>query len=297
VTAPSAAQPSGSVDARRRVLAGIGLAVCASASFAVLDATVKYLSQTYPAPLVAWARYAFHVAIMAALLVPSRGLGLLTTRRPALQVLRGLCLGMSSITFFGALASMPQAEATALIATSPILVTVIAVKWLGERAPRGTWIALACSFAGVMLIIRPGSSLFGPSAVLPLLAAVFASGYTLLTRRLAGVDDGVSTLFIGGLVATLLLSGLAPAYWMPLASWWHLPLMVFAGLVGAGGHLLLVRAYERANASTLAPYTYTHTVAALGTGWLVFGSFPDGPALVGMALIVATGVAMAIARR
>ena len=70
-----------------------------------------------------------------------------------------------------------------------------------------------------------------------------------------------------------------------------------AGLIGAGGHLLLVRAYERANASTLAPYTYAHTVAALCTGWLVFGTFPDRPALLGMALIVATGVAMAVARR
>lgn len=284
-------------DPRRRVLVGIGLAVGASASFAVLDATVKYLSQSYPSPMVAWARYAFHVLVMAVLLAPRRGFSLLTTRRPGLQVLRGSFLGLSSITFFGALASMPQAEATALIATSPILVTVVAVRWFGERAPRGTWWALAVSFVGVLLIIRPGSALFGPAALLPLLAAVFATGYTISTRQLAGVDDGVSTLFIGGLVATLLLSGLVPIYWTPLAHWAHLPLFVFAGLVGAGGHLLLVRAYERANASTLAPYTYTHTVAALATGWVVFGTFPDGPALAGMVLIIATGVAMALARR
>ena len=291
---PSAAADD---DARRRVLAGIGLAVGASASFAVLDATVKVLSQTYPSPMVAWARYAFHVLVMAVLLAPRRGLSLVTTRRPGLQVLRGSFLGLSSITFFGALASMPQAEATALIATSPILVTVVAVRWFGERAPRGTWWALAVSFAGVLLIIRPGSALFGPAALLPLLAAVFATGYTHSTRQLAGVDDGVSTLFIGGLVATLLLSGLVPLYWTAPVHWAHLLLFVFAGLVGAGGHLLLVRAYERANASTLAPYTYTHTVAALATGWLVFGTFPDGPALAGMGLIIATGVAMAIARR
>ena len=94
-------------DARRRVLAGIGLAVAASASFAVLDSTVKYLTQTYPSPLVAWGRYAFHVALMALLLAPRRGLSLLSTRRPALQVARGVFLGMSSITFFGALATMP----------------------------------------------------------------------------------------------------------------------------------------------------------------------------------------------
>jgi drug/metabolite transporter (DMT)-like permease len=285
-------------DARARVLAGIGLAVAASVSFALLDATVKVLiEQGYPAPMVAWARYAFHVLVMAVLLVPQRGGSLLTTRRPGLQVIRGACLGLSSITFFGALAVLPQAEATALIATSPILVTVVAVKWMKERAPRGTWLALAASFAGVLLIIRPGSALFGPAAVLPLLAAVFATGYTLSTRRLAGVDDGVSTLFIGGLVATLLLSGLVPLFWIAPMAWWHVALAVLAGLIGAGGHLLLVRAYERANASTLAPYTYAHTVAALFTGWLVFGTFPDRPALLGMALIVATGVAMAIARR
>jgi drug/metabolite transporter (DMT)-like permease len=212
-------------------------------------------------------------------------------------VIRGACLGLSSITFFGALAVLPQAEATALIATSPILVTVVAVGWMKEKAPRGTWIALATSFAGVLLIIRPGSALFGPAAVLPLLAAVFATGYTLSTRRLAGVDDGVSTLFIGGVVATVLLSVLVPLFWVAPTAWWHVALAVLSGLIGAGGHLLLVRAYERANASTLAPYTYAHTVAALGTGWLVFGTFPDRPALVGMALIVATGVAMAWARR
>lgn len=285
-------------DARARVLAGIGLAVAASVSFALLDATVKVLiQQGYPAPMVAWARYAFHVLVMAVLLAPQRGTSLLSTRRPGLQVIRGACLGLSSITFFGALAVLPQAEATALIATSPILVTVVAVKWMKERAPRGTWLALAASFAGVLLIIRPGSALFGPAALLPLLAAVFATGYTLSTRRLAGVDDGIATLFIGGLVATLLLSGLVPLFWIAPIAWWHVALAVLAGLIGAGGHLLLVRAYERANASTLAPYTYAHTVAALCTGWLVFGTFPDRPALVGMALIVATGVAMAVARR
>ncbi len=230
-------------DARRRVLAGIGLAVAASASFAVLDATVKLLiQQGYPAPMVAWARYAFHVLVMAVLLVPARGTSLMATRRPGLQVIRGACLGLSSITFFGALAVLPQAEATALIATSPILVTVVAVRWMKERAPRGTWLALATSFAGVLLIIRPGSALFGPAAALPLLAAVFATGYTLSTRKLAGVDDGVSTLFIGGVVATLLLSGLVPLFWIAPTAWWHVALAVLAGLIGAGGHLLLVRA-------------------------------------------------------
>ena len=282
---------------RQQVLAGILLAVAASASFAVLDAIVKYLTAFYPSPMVAWARYFFHVVVMLVILLPRWGWRLVATRHPGMQLARGLFLGLSSITFFAALARMPQAEATAIIAIHPLLVTVVAIHWLREVPPRGTWIALAVSLAGVLMIIRPGSDLFGPAALLPLMTVVFAAGYTLVTRRLAGQDDSMATLFIGGLVATGLLCLMLPAYWSPPQHWFHLVLFVAAGAVGAGGHLLLVRAYERASATTLAPYTYAHTVAALPVAFIVFGTFPDGWALVGMATIVATGVGMALARR
>jgi drug/metabolite transporter (DMT)-like permease len=219
------------------------------------------------------------------------------TRHPGLQLVRGLCLGMSSITFFAALARMPLAEATAIIAIHPVLVTLVAVRWLGEVPPRGTYVALAASLVGVLLIIRPGGELFGAVALLPLLTVFFAAGYTLCTRWLAGRDDSIATLFIGGLVAAGMLCLLLPFNWSPPQSWLHLLLFVSAGVVGAGGHLLLVRAYERASATTLAPYTYAHTVAALPVALIVFGTFPDGWSLVGMASIVATGVAMALMRR
>lgn len=278
-------------------LPAILLTVAASCSFAVLDAICKSLTQFYPIAMVAWARYAFHVGMMAVLLLPLRGLSLLATRRPGLQALRGLCLGCSSICFFGALSIMPQAEATAIIAIAPIMVSGVAVRWMGERAPKGTWLALASSFLGVMLIVRPGTALFGPAALLPVLAAVFSAGYSLATRRLAGVDDGLSTLFIGAVVAMLVLSLLLPVFWVTPQSLLHLFMLLSAGGVGALGHLMLVKAYERATATAIAPFTYSHTVAALLTGWICFGSFPDSVALVGIALVVATGVLMAVVRR
>lgn len=278
-------------------LPAILLTVAASCSFAVLDAICKVLTQSYPIPMVAWARYAFHVGVMAVILLPVRGLSLVTTRRPGLQALRGICLGCASICFFAALSTMPQAEATAIIAISPIMVSLAAVRWMGERAPRGTWLALGASFLGVLLIVRPGTELFGPAALLPVLASMFSTGYSLATRRLAGVDDGLSTLFIGGVVAMLVLSLLLPFFWVTPKSVLHLLLLLAAGAVGALGHLLLVRAYERATATTIAPFTYSHTVAALLTGWIVFGAFPDAIALVGIGLIVATGVVVAVMRR
>ena len=273
------------------------LAVCAAMSFAVLDTTSKYLSQTYPVPMVSWARYAFHVLLMAVFLLPLRGRSIFRTRRPRLQIVRGVCLGLSSLIFFGALSLMPVAEASAIISIGPILVSVVAVYWLREQAPRGTWLALALSFAGVLLIVRPGSALFTPAALLPVLAAVFSTGFTLATRKLAGIDEAVNTLFLGGIAALVLLSGLLPFYWKTPQTSWHMLLFIATGAIGAGGHYLLVLAYERANATTIAPFMYANIIAALAMGCLIFDTFPDVVALVGIGLIVSAGVGLTLLRR
>lgn len=277
-------------------LRGILLVVAAGVSFSLIDSIAKTLARSYPPMMVAWARYAFHVVVMLVLLWPKMQGRLIATSRPGLQTIRGLCLGMSTITFFLAIARMPLAEATAIVAVGPILVTVAAVLWLNETAPRGSGWALGASFIGVLLIIRPGSEIFSPVALLPLATAVFGCGYALLTRKLAGVDDSVATLFIGGLVAAVLMTMLVPLWWTMPRSLLDWGMLVTMGAVGAGGHLFLVRAYEHASATTLAPYGYAHAVAALPLGFVFFGTFPDVLALAGMALIVATGVVMAIWR-
>jgi drug/metabolite transporter (DMT)-like permease len=176
-------------------------------------------------------------------------------------------------------------------------VTSGAVWWLKERTPPGTWWALVASFVGVLLIVRPGSALFGWAALLPLLTAVFGMGYQLLTRQLSGVDNGLATLFIGGAVAAALLSLFAPGAWSLPTGPLDGVFFVATGVIGALGHLMLVRAYEMASASGLAPYGYAHAAAALVFGFVFFGQFPDTLALAGLALIVATGVVMALRSR
>lgn len=278
-------------------LRAIALLVGACASFALLDSVAKYLSQTHHPLLVAWARYVFHVLVMAAIFMPRMGRALLRTRRPMLQVARGVCLGMSSVCFFSSVAYLPLAEATAIVSIAPILVSVGAVALMHERAPRGAWLSLALSFGGVLLIVRPGSALFGWAAALPLVAALFIVGYQLLTRRLAGVDNGLATLFIGALVAAVMLAVVAPGRWQLPENWLQAVLFVAMGAIGAFGHLLLVRAYEHGSAAALAPFGYTHSVMAVIFGLLFFGQFPDAVSLVGIVLIVSTGVMMAALRR
>ena len=259
-------------------LLGIALIVGASAFFALLDAVIKLLAERYSPVMLSWTRYFFHLCVM-------------------LVVFGGAALATSALCFFTAVSLLPQAEATAILSVAPMLVTAGAVRLLGERAPRGTAWALGLSFAGVLLILRPGGGMDAWGALLALGAAFCSGTYALLTRVVAAADDAVSTLFIGAVVALACLSFFVPFFWQWPESWRDLLLMIGSGAFGALGHLLLVRAYAVASASTLAPFTYAHAACSLVTGLLFFGAFPDALSLGGMALIVATGVVMALRRR
>ncbi|MFO1196457.1 MAG: DMT family transporter [Burkholderiaceae bacterium] len=276
---------------------GIALIVAAVFTFSIMEAMVKWLARSYPVPLIVWARYFTQALLMVALLGPRVGARLVRTRRPGLQAIRGVMLGLSSMLFFSSLVWLPLADASAIAAVTPILVTVLAIRFLGERAPRGTWWALAISFVGVLFVVRPGSAVFQWAALLPLANAFSYAGYQLATRRLAGVDDGVSTLFIGTVVAAAVTSVVVPFLWHPPQSAADALMFVAIGAFGGVGHMLLVRAYEQASATLLAPFAYVHIVFALALGMVVFGNFPDSIALAGMALIAVTGAWMAMRQR
>ena len=271
--------------------------VCAVTLFGVMDAGAKYLAERYPVPLVVWARFFFNVLIMLVFLGPVYGRRLVRTRRPGVQLVRGLALGLSSVLFVSALPYLRLADASAVSFVTPMLVTLGAVYVYRQKAPSGTWAALAASFFGVLLVIQPGSSAFTWAALLPLGTAVFAAIYQLLTSRLAGVDDGATSLFIGALVSVLLLT-------VPMLFFWTWPrspgdalLFVAVGAVGATSHYLIIRAFDYAPPVVLAPFAYLQIVAALLLGWLVFGNFPGPMALLGIGLIVFTGVTMGLRQR
>jgi drug/metabolite transporter (DMT)-like permease len=276
---------------------GVVLMICAVTLFSVMDTGAKFLAERYPVVMVAWARFFFNVAIMLVVLGPVFGRRLVATRRPGLQAVRGIALGLSSILFVSGLQHMRLADASAVSFITPMLVTIGAVHLFRQRAPSGTWLALAASFSGVLLVIQPGSSTFTWAALLPLGTAIFAAVYQLLTSRVAGVDDPTSTLFIGALICAVVLT-------VPVTFFWTWPrsitdglLFVGIGAVGAFSHYLIIRAFDYASPVVLAPFAYLQIVAALLLGWLVFGNFPGAMSLVGMAMIVVTGVAMGVRQR
>ena len=164
---------------------------------------------------------------------------------------------------------------------------------LGERPGRARYAAALAGFVGVLILMRPGSEVFHPAALLLLVTAVTNSLYAMLTRKLSG-DSPYTTLFYSALVGTIALAPALP--WAVVPDAWtgsRAALFVMLGLFAGVGHLLLTRAYLRAPASLLAPFTYLQIVWATAFGLAFFGQFPDGWSFAGMAVIVASGLALA----
>jgi drug/metabolite transporter (DMT)-like permease len=274
------------------------LILLATCCFGCLDTLSKYLVAHYPASALVWLRYVLQTIVMAAIFLPRMGLRLVRTSSPGLQILRGLMLVVSSVVFVVALRHMPIAEVASIVFLAPIIVALAGGPLLGERVGARTWLALAGGFTGVLLIIRPGGSAFTWWAFLPLGCAFMFAAYQILTRRLAGHDDPITTLFYPGLIAVLVIPPVFPGSITGLPSVpLHLAMLVAIGILGAVGHFLLIRAHHHAPATLLSPFGYGQLLVILVLGFAVFGEIPDGLAFTGILLIAGSGLALVLAGR
>ncbi len=274
-----------------RPLLGVLLILVSCLTLASHDGLSKYLTQLDPVFLVIWARYLSQTALMIALFTPRMGRRVFHTLRPKLQICRGLSLVSVSMLFISGLSYIPLAEATAVIFLAPLMVT-IASRLLGEQVSRAQWLAVGFGLVGVMIIVRPGGALFTPAVLLPFGAALSFTVYQLITRRLSATDHPVTSNFITSLVGSLVMSVLVFFNWQTPTL--HDALMMAAlGAMAMSGHLLLTNAFRFASAAALAPFTYSQIIFAGVVGMIAFGHTPDLGAMVGMAIIIASGLVMA----
>jgi len=262
--------------------------------FILVDATGKYLVRDFPVLGVVWARYFFHFLFMAAYVAAIGDRGLLRTRRPGLQVARALTVFSFAIFLFAALKYLPQAEATAISFVAPLLILVLAGPLLGEHVGWARWAAALAGFAGMLVIVRPGSGLATIGIVFAIATLFCNAAFQLMSRRLALTEHPITTVFLSSLIgtvgATALLPFGLPDHWPDL---WQASLFLSFGVTGSVSHLLLMRAYRLAPASFIAPFIYVHIVQATISGYLFFGQFPDAVTLVGIAIILTSGAAIA----
>ncbi len=264
------------------------LMVAAIFCFSVMDATVKAVSPKVGTLPALWARYSGQMIVVLVLVAPK----LATVARTeflGLQVARSILLLCATGFLFLGLSKIGLAEATAVMVMNPIFITIGGAVFLGEAIGLRRIVAILAAFAGAMLIIRPGTETFNPAALLPLIAAICYSAYALITRRVGPREDPWTSLFYTALVGGILMTLLAPTYWVwPDAT----TALQMAGIALAGtlGQLLLIRAFSMAEASLLAPYGYSGLVFATVIGAFVFAEVPGPLTLFGALVIALSGI-------
>jgi drug/metabolite transporter (DMT)-like permease len=271
-------------------LRGPLLVVAAVGIFAIMDTIAKYLARSYPVSGVVWARYAANLAVLLVFFAARGDLKRLRTSRPGLQIMRGLLLAGASLLYFTSLTVLPLAEAAAIGFVMPLFLAMLAVPMLGERMDGARLAAVMVGLAGALVIVRPGAAVFTPYALLPVGMALCNALYQILTRKVAGVEHPLTSLVWGAIVGTVLLALTLPFAWVMPTNPWHWALLATIGVLASVGHFTLIRAYDYASATGLAPFFYTQLVWVMLLGWLVFGDFPDGWSLLGMGIIVASGI-------
>lgn len=273
------------------VLAGIGLLVVAVACFAVLDTTTKKVTAAVPLLMAVWFRYLFQAVFTTGLALQQHGRAVFQTRKPVLQAVRGLLMLLVTLMAFASLQFMPVGEFTAIVMTTPMLVTLLAAKLLDEHVSVFRVGLVLGGFVGTLLIIHPGAQKLGWFTLLPLGMVLANTGFQLLTSHLARTENVLTIQVYTSWVGTLLVA--LPLYWFwnsiaDVHLWLSLMLM---GAAGSVGHMLLVMAFKKAPAATLMPYMYLQIGFAMLGGWLIFHHIPETTALIGAALIALCGCA------
>ena len=277
-------------DTSRNRQIGIALVTTTTLMFAVLDTSAKWLVQTVPVLQVVWLRFVFHALLTTAIFMPSMGVGLFKIHNPRLQLLRGVMLALMTGLNFFALQYLQLAETGAVQFSVPILIALISALWLHEKLDLKKWLAICMGFAGVLVIIRPGSNGFHPAILLSIMNALLYAAFNLMTRRLAGSDHPISTQLASAMVPTVVLAPFAIWYWQTPDSWQVWCVLVLAGLTGGLGHTASALAHRYATAAVLGPFLYQQIIYMSFGGWLIFGQIPDAAVVLGAGIVVLSGL-------
>jgi drug/metabolite transporter (DMT)-like permease len=300
---PSA--PAARLDAPFR---GIAFVLLGASVFPLQDVVIKKLSDHYPVLQIVFIRGLVSVWALAFLAWWEGGPAGLSTTRPGLHAVRG-ALGVVSFTsYYMAIAALPLAEVVAVSFASPLFVTALSALVLGEPVGARHWTAVLVGFAGVLVVVRPGTAVFEPAALLVVVSALFYAVSQTITRHLGRTDSAAtialsSTLLslpvaaVGGLIAGRLapdgvlhpsLAFLLRAWVRP--GWGELALLALCGVIAGVGAYSLAQGYRAAPARTVAPFEYVMILWAVLWGYVFWGSVPGGATLLGVAMTVGAGL-------
>ena len=213
---------------------------------------------------------------------------LVKTDRIVVQLMRPAFLAASITSLFLGLTYLPIAEATTIGFTAPLFITALSGPILGEKVGVHRWLAVFIGLIGVLVIVRPGGGLWYWASLMPFVGAIFFAIFQIITRLLSNTERTNTTLFYTGLGGFFWTSIMVPFVWTT-PSLLHWVVFLLTGAMGATAHLCMISAFNRSEASLLAPFNYTKLLWVSVLGFLIFGDVPSLNMWIGATIIVAAG--------
>ena len=287
---------------------GIAFLVAGIAVFSIQDLILKLLSGAYPLHQAMLLRSLTAIPFLLVLVHWEGGLRSLFTPGTRAMIWRGVVMFLAYTCYYLALAALPMATTVALYFSAPLFITILSVFFLAEKVGPRRWIALMAGFAGVLIMVRPGSALFDWAALLPVLSGLTYAISMIAARRLGSTETASALAFWGNavfLLGALVLSAIfGPGAWegdahpslaFLLRGWvtpsgYDLMLMMACGVIAAVGLTLLTQAYRVAEASVVTPFEYTGLIWSVIYGWVFWQDWPNGSDWAGIAIIVGAGL-------
>ncbi len=242
-----------------------------------------------PLMMIVWVRYLVFFCFGTLSVMKRTGPSGFRSKRLPIQLARGLSLVLANIAVIYSFYRLPLADVHAIMAIGPILVTIAAVPLLSERVSFDRWIAIVVSFLGILIIVRPGTTVFDPLSLFPLVAAALFGLYQVFTRMLSAVESQSTSQFYTGLIGFTCFSVIV-VFWWDWPPLWVWMLMLVGGAINVFSHVLIIQGLHFAPASTVKPFYYVMFLAAIVFGYLFFKELPDLFTLIGALLVILGGL-------
>ena len=279
-----------SSNQKHQPLKGIFLFITAIFLISIVDTICKFFTKDLHAIQIVWGYLiGINVTLWIFFFLKGEKLSkLVKTKKLVLQIIRPAFLICSISSLFIGLTYLPIAEATAIGFVAPLFITALSVPILKEKVGIHRWSAVMFGFLGVIIIVRPGTEFWHIASIMPLLGAFFFALFQIFTRLLSTTENTYTTLFYTGIGGLGWSSLMVPFVWSPMLRI-HFFVFFSIGIMGAIAHLCMISAFDRAEASFLAPYNYTKLLWVAVLGYIIFGDIPSLEMWLGAFIIVSAG--------
>ncbi|KQV28165.1 hypothetical protein ASC97_07430 [Rhizobium sp. Root1203] len=259
--------------------------------FSLQDAISKHLGSAYPPVFVTMIRY-WAFALFTVLLASKMRGGLSATartKRPVLQIVRGLLLAAQVVAVISCFAVIGLAHSQAIFSATPILIALLSMPILGERVGWRRWTAICAGLIGVLMILKPEGGFFDLKLLLAILSCFLFAFYVIATRLVSRDDSAMTSFFYTGVVGGVAMTLVGPFYWtwMTTPDWGWMALVCMTSI---SSHYFLIRAYDMLDAAAVQPLTYLQLVYASIIGTTIYGETLSLNTIIGSLIVVGSGI-------